>query len=72
MTQTIEAVFKDGIFELLDDIVLKLEEGEKVTIVIKTADHEEESHEQRAEKYFEGMSEEDIDNLITRALSRRR
>lgn len=70
MNQTIEAVYKDGGFELLDEIALELEEGEHVTLIIKAAEHQEDSPMSLTEKYFKGLSEEDIDKVIAHALSR--
>ncbi len=69
MNQTLEAVYKDGGFEILGEIELELEEGEKVTLVIKTEDHEEETSLSLTEKYFRSLSEEDIDKVITHALA---
>ena len=69
MNQTIEAIYKDGGFELLGDIELELDEGEKVTLIIKAADHEQETSLSLTEKYFKGLSEEDIDKVITHALA---
>lgn len=70
MNQTMEAIYKDGGFELLGDIELELEEGERVTLVIKAVDHEEETSLSLTEKYFKGLSEEDIDTVISHALSK--
>lgn len=70
MNQTIEAVYKDGGFELLEEIAIELEEGEHVTLIIKAAEHLEDSPMSLTEKYFKGLSEEDIDKVIAHALSR--
>lgn len=68
MNQTIEAVYEDGVFKPLNPITIEIEEGEKVKIVVKTEEHIEESSVDLAEKYFKGLSEEDIDKVITHAL----
>ncbi len=68
MNQTIEAVYEDGVFKPVNPITIELAEGEKVKIVIKTEGHFEESSVDLAEKYFKGLSEEDIDKVITHAL----
>ncbi len=68
MNQTIEAVYEDGVFKPVNPITIEIEEGEKVKIVVKTEDHCEEASVDLAEKYFKGLSEDDIDKVITHAL----
>ncbi len=68
MNQTIEAVFEDGVFKPLGEIFREIKEGEKVKIVIKPLDHVEETGVDPTEKYFKGLSEDDIDQVITHAL----
>jgi predicted DNA-binding antitoxin AbrB/MazE fold protein len=68
MNQTIEAIYEDGVFKPVEKISVKIEEGEKVILVIKSEDHVEETGISLTEKYFKGLSEEDIDKVITHAL----
>ena len=68
MNQTIEAVYEDGVFKPVNPITIEIEEGEMVKIVVKTEEHFEESSVDLAEKYFKGLSEDDIDKVITHAL----
>jgi predicted DNA-binding antitoxin AbrB/MazE fold protein len=68
MNQTIEAIYEDGVFKPVNPVSNKIEDGEKVRITIKTTDKEEESGLSLTEKYFKGLSEEDIEKVITHAL----
>lgn len=68
MNQTIEAIYENGVFRPLGEISVEFKEGEKVKITVKTVDHIEENGLNLTEKYFKGLSEEDIDKVITHAL----
>lgn len=68
MNQTIEAIYENGVFRPLEEISIELKEGEKVKLNIKTADHIEENGLDLTEKYFKGLSEDDIDKVITHAI----
>ena len=68
MNQTIEAIYENGVFKPINEISLEIKEGEKVKIVVKTEEHFEETGISLTEKYFKGLSEDDIDKVITHAL----
>ncbi len=69
MNQTIEAVFEDGVFKPINiQELTELTEGEKVIIVVKSEHYVNETGIDLTEKYFKGLSEEDIDLVITHAL----
>lgn len=67
MNQTIQAIFEDGVFKPLYPITLNLEEGEKVEITIQKQEVSEEDLTLN-EKYFKGLSEDYIEDVITHAL----
>jgi predicted DNA-binding antitoxin AbrB/MazE fold protein len=70
MHQTIEAIYENGIFKPVDkEKKIDFEEGEKVIIIVKPENHVEETEMSLTEKYFKGLSEEDIDKVITHALN---
>lgn len=69
MNQTIQAIYENGIFKPIDSQKeIDLKDGEKVLIVVKPENHIEEIGINLTEKYFKGLSEEDIDKVITHAL----
>ena len=69
MTQTIEAIYQNGIFKPLNPIPESISEGEKVKLVVET---EEDVNPiiKLAENFYEGLSEEDIDEIERIALDR--
>ncbi|MEZ5425720.1 MAG: antitoxin family protein [Pyrinomonadaceae bacterium] len=67
MNQTIQAIFEDGVFKPLYPITLKLAEGEKVRITIEKKENSDENLSLN-QKYFKGLSEEYLDDVITHAL----
>jgi len=68
MTQTIEAIYQNGMFKPLSPISEEISEGEKVKLVLET--QEENSIMKLAENFYEGLSEEDIDEIEKIALDR--
>ena len=68
MTQTIEAIYQNGMFKPLSPVSEEFSEGKKVRLVVET---EEENPIMRlADNFYEGLSEEDIDEIETIALDR--
>ena len=72
MTQTIEAIYQNGIFKPLNPVSEEIEEGEKVKLVVKTESETEEVNPimKLAENFYEGLSEEDVAEIERIALDR--
>jgi predicted DNA-binding antitoxin AbrB/MazE fold protein len=71
MTQTIEAIYQNGIFKPLNPISEEISEGEKVKLTIE--DKKKLSPEEMLElasQVYEGLSEEDINEIEKIALDR--
>ncbi len=72
MNQTIEAIYENGVFKPLKPNLVKLENRKQVTIVINSEDSAKESDLSLTEKYFKGLSEDDIEKVITHALDQKK
>ena len=72
MTQTIEAIYQNGMFKPLKPISGEIEEGEKVKLVVETETESEEVNPimKLAENFYEGLSEEDIEEIEKVTLDR--
>jgi len=70
MTQTIEAIYQNGMFKPLKPLSEEIEEGEKVKLVVETENEEVNPIVKLAENFYEGLSEEDIDEIERIALDR--
>jgi len=76
MTQTIEAIYQNGIFKPLKPVSEEITEGERVELVVKTGQEnvqenvEENPIMKLAENFYEGLTEEDIDEIERIALDR--
>ena len=68
MTQTIEAIYQNGMFKPLNPISELITEGEKVKLIVEV--EEVNSIMQLAENFYQGLSEEDIDEIEKIALDR--
>ncbi len=68
MTQIIEAIYQNGMFKPLNPISESITEGEKVKLVVEI--EEENSIMKLAENFYEGLSEEDVDEIERIALDR--
>ena len=68
MTQTIEAIYQNGMFKPLNPVSEEITEGEKVKLVVER--EEASSIMKLAENFYEGLSEEDIDEIEKIALDR--
>lgn len=69
MTQTIEAIYQNGMFKPLNPISELISEGEKVKLVLET-EEKENPIMKLAENFYEGLSEQDIDEIEKIALDR--
>jgi predicted DNA-binding antitoxin AbrB/MazE fold protein len=72
MTQTIEAIYQNGIFKPLNPISDEFAEGEKVKLVVETETESEEVSPimKLVENFYEGLSEEDIEEIEKVTLDR--
>lgn len=72
MTQTIEAIYQNGVFVPIKPILEEIEEGEKVKLVVETeiASKEVNPIIKLAENFYEGLSEEDIEEIEKVTLDR--
>lgn len=68
MTQIIEAIYQNGMFKPLNPISEKISEGEKVKLVVEI--EEANPIMKLAENFYEGLSEEDVDEIERIALDR--
>ncbi len=70
MTQTIEAIYQNGMFKPLNPISEEIAEGEKVKITIENEKLSPEEMFELASQVYEGLSEEDINEIEKIALDR--
>jgi predicted DNA-binding antitoxin AbrB/MazE fold protein len=70
MTQTIEAVYQNGMFKPLNPISEEIADGEKVKLVVETESEEVNPIMKLAENFYEGLSESDIEEIERIALDR--
>ncbi len=68
MTQIIEAIYQNGIFKPLNPVSDSISEGEKVKLVVEI--EEANPIMKLAENFYEGLSEDDIDEIEKIALDR--
>ena len=70
MTQTIEAIYQNGIFKPLAPVSEEIAEGETVEITIKEKRISPEEMLKLAGEVYEGLSEKDIEEIERIALDR--
>lgn len=70
MVQTIRAIYEKGIFKPLNPISNGLTEGEEVVINIESKEERTNEIMKLAENFYEGLSEQDIDEIEKIALDR--
>jgi predicted DNA-binding antitoxin AbrB/MazE fold protein len=70
MTQTIEAIYQNGIFKPLNPVSDELAEGEMVEITIKEKRLSPDEMLELAGQVYDGLSDEDIDEVERIALDR--
>jgi predicted DNA-binding antitoxin AbrB/MazE fold protein len=67
--QTCDAIFKNGVFQPLDDVEIAITEGQRVKLIIEPLDSSEVILE-LASNVYKGLSEEQIDEIEHLILSR--
>lgn len=70
MTQTIEAIYQNGIFKPLNPVSEEISEGEKVEITINDKRISPEEMLKLASQVYEGLSVDDIAEIERIALDR--
>ena len=70
MTQTIEAIYQNGIFKPLNPVSEEIAEGETVNITINDKKLSPDEMLKLASQVYEGLSEEDINEIERIALDR--
>lgn len=70
MTQTIEAIYQNGMFKPLNPVSEEITEGKTVEITISEKKLSPEEMLKLASQVYEGLSEEDIDEIERIALDR--
>ncbi len=70
MTQTIEAIYQNGMFKPLNPISEEIAEGETVEITISEKKLSPEEMLKLASQVYEGLSDEDISEIERIALDR--
>jgi predicted DNA-binding antitoxin AbrB/MazE fold protein len=72
MTQTIEAIYQNGMFKPITPISEDFEDGKKVKLVVEIESEDEEVNPimKLAENFYEGLSEEDVEEIERVALDR--
>jgi len=70
MTQTIEAVYQNGMFKPLAPVSEEVAEGETVTITIGDKKFSPEAYIALAKKVYDGLSDEEIEEIEKIALDR--
>lgn len=71
MGQTVEAVFENGIFKIVDPSALRLAEGQKVKLVVEEQPQSKEWPSELLASTYDGLSEQEIDEIERIALDRR-
>ena len=70
MTQTIEAIYQNGMFKPLSSVSEEISEGKKFKITIEVEKSSPEEMLELASHVYEGLSEADIDEIEKIALDR--
>ncbi len=68
--QTIEVIYQNGMFKPLNPIPDEIKEGEKMEIIVKDKKLSPDEMLQLAGKVYEGLSDEDINEIEKIALDR--
>lgn len=70
MIQTIEAIYQNGIFKPLQPVSDEIEDGKKVELTVSEKRLSPDEMLKLASQVYEGLSEEDIDEIERIALDR--
>lgn len=68
--QTIEVIYQNGMFKPLNPILDEIQEGEKMEIIVKDKKLSPDEMLQLAGQVYEGLSDEDINEIEKIALDR--
>jgi len=69
MKQTIDAVFENGSFRLVDSHSLHFSEGQRIKLIVETAPEQEDLIELAAQVY-KGLSDDELNEIERIALDR--
>lgn len=70
MTQTLDAIFKDGTFKPLDNGSLPFSEGQRVKLTVEVPTEKRDDLLGLAGEVYEGLSDKDIEEVESIALKR--
>ncbi len=70
MSQVIQAIYQNGMFRPTNGVLPDFEEGEAVEIDVRSRENTDNPIMKLAEKFYEGLSESDIDEIEKIALDR--
>ncbi len=70
MEQTVEAVFENGSFKVVDPSPLHLSEGQRVKLIVEESKRSANDILALAAKVYEGLSENEIDEIERIAFDR--
>ena len=70
MSQTLDAVFKEGAFKPVDNRSLPFSEGQRVKLTVEVPAEKQGDLIELAGRVYEGLSDEDIDDVERIALDR--
>lgn len=68
--QTIEAIYQNGMFKPIKPISEEFEEGAKVKLIVEAENKETNPIMKIAENFYEGLSEEEVNEIEKIALDR--
>ncbi len=71
MTQTLDAVFKDGSFKPLNNGSLPFSEGQRVKLTVETPAETQDDLIELAAQVYVGLTEEEVSEVERLALDRR-
>ncbi len=70
MTQTLDAIFKDGSFKPLENGSLPFSEGQRVKLTVETPSETQDDLINLASQVYDGLTEEEVDEVERLALDR--
>jgi len=70
MTQTLDAVFRDGSFKPLNNGSLPFAEGQRVKLTVETLAETQDDLIELAAQVYDGLTEEEVDEVERLALDR--
>lgn len=70
MTQTLDAVFKDGSFKPLNNGSLPFAEGQRVRLTVETPAETQDDLIELAAQIYDGLTEEEVNDIERLALDR--